>query len=113
MFPASHNSCPYSFFYAKIYLIEIICSMLMTTFRHRGRVTIFAEILKATGESERGKKKTDIMYGVNLNYFQASKYLRLLLINGLLCLDAENRYRLTKRGLEIIKKLEFLSLRLE
>ena len=85
----------------------------MLTLRHRDRATIFAEILKTTGESERGKKKTDIMRSVNLNYSQASKYLRLLLINGLLCLDAENRYKLTKRGLEIIRRLESLSLRLE
>jgi len=80
----------------------------MLTLRHRDRATIFAEILKAT-KSERGKKKTDIMRSVNLNYHQINKYLRLLLINGLLCVDTDERYKPTKKGLEIIEKLESLN----
>jgi len=80
----------------------------MLTLRHRDRATIFAEILKTT-KSERGKKKTDIMRSVNLNYYQVNKYLRLLLINGLLCVDTDERYKPTKKGLEIIEKLESLN----
>jgi len=80
----------------------------MLTLRHRDRATIFAEILRTTN-SERGKKKTDIMRSVNLNYHQVNKYLRLLLINGLLCVDTDDRYKPTKKGLEIIEKLESLN----
>lgn len=82
----------------------------MSTFKHRDRLTIFAKILIATKDSERGKKKTSIMRIVNLNYPQANRYLHLLLTNGLLQVDGEGRYRPTKKGLDFIEKLESLNL---
>lgn len=85
----------------------------MSTFMRRGRLTIFAEILKTTKDSARGKKKIDIMRSVNLNHPQVNKYLHLLLINGLLSLNSEHRYKITKKGLEIIKTLESLNLSLK
>lgn len=71
--------------------------MSMSTFARRDRLTILAEILKTTKESKRGKEKTDIMRGANLNCHQADKYLHLLLINGLLHLDSEDRHKTTKK----------------
>lgn len=103
----------YGFFYTKIYLIELSLLLLMSTFRHRDRMTIFAEILKTTKESRNGKKKTNIMRSANLNYHQANKYLHLLLVNGLLCLDSDDRYKPTKKGLEFVTNLESLNLRLK
>lgn len=85
----------------------------MSTTMYRDRLTIFAEILKTTKESKIGKKKTNIMRSVNLNYTQANKYLNLLLINGLLYLDSNNRYRTTKKGLELVTSIESLNLKLK
>lgn len=85
----------------------------MSIFRHRDRLTVFAEILKTTNEFKKGKKKTDIVRSVNLNYPQASRYLNLLLINGFLWLDSEDRYKPTKKGLELIRTLESLNLKLK
>jgi len=84
----------------------------MSTFRNRSRLTIFADILKTTKESREGKNKTDIMLSANLKYPQANKYLDLLLINGFLRLDTRDRYKITKKGLEFIRTLESLNLRL-
>jgi len=85
----------------------------MSKFTHRDRLTILAEILKTTNESGKGKSKTNIMQSVNLNYHQANKYLRLLLINKLLCIDSKDRYKPTKKGLELIRTLESHNLTLK
>lgn len=81
-------------------------------FKHRSRVTIIKDILRSTHGSRRGSKKTQIMQSANLNYYQANKYLRLLMINGLLHVDNEDRYRVTDRGLEFVEILESLHLEL-
>jgi predicted transcriptional regulator len=104
---------PCGFFYAKAYLRYIPVALMMPTFKHRARLTVFAEILKVTRESSDGRKKTDIMRSVNLNHPQADKYLNLLLTNNLLCLDNEDRYKPTKKGLKLVKTLESLNLRLK
>lgn len=85
----------------------------MSIFKYRGRLTIIAEILKTTKESERGKKKTNIMHSVKLTYPQANEYLNLLLTNGLLSLDSQRRYKITKKGLELMETLESINLKLE
>ena len=82
----------------------------MSTFRYRARLAIFAEILKMTKESKKGKKKADIVRSVNLSYPQANKVLNLLLTNGLLRLDNENTYKPTKKGLKLIRTFESLNL---
>ena len=101
------------FFYAKIYFGETFLLLLMSTFTHRDRLTILAEILKTINESKKGKSKTNIMQSANLNYHQANKYLRLLLINRLLYLNSEDRYKPTKKGLELIRTLESQNLTLK
>ena len=85
----------------------------MSTFRHRARLAIFAEILKATKESKRGKKKADIARIANLSYPQASKFLNLLLANGLLRIDKENMYKPTEKGLKLVRAFESLNLKLK
>ena len=84
----------------------------MSTFTRRDRLTIFAEILKTTEKSSKGENKTNIMRSVHLSYPQTKKYLNLLLINGLLRIDSDDRYKPTKRGLEFIRTLESKNLRL-
>ncbi len=81
-------------------------------FKHRSRVTIMKEILRSTRGSKKGSRKTQIMQSANLNYHQANKYLRLLMANNLLRVDGQNRYRITERGLELVKTLDSLKLNL-
>jgi len=76
-------------------------------------LTIFAEILKTAGESKEGSTKTDIVKNVNLSYAQANKFLSFLLTEGLLCLNMENRYKPTKRGLKLMNNLKSLNLGLQ
>jgi len=76
-------------------------------------MTIITEILKWTKESKEGIRKTNIMWNVNLNYPQVNRYLRFLLTNGYLCLDSEDRYKITEKGLEFMKTLESLNSRLQ
>lgn len=84
----------------------------MSDFKHRSRVTIIEDILRSAWGSRGGSRKTQIMQTANLNYYQANKYLRLLMVNGLLHVDNEDRYRITNRGLEFVKILESLHLKL-
>ena len=85
----------------------------MSTFGKRDRVTILMDILKSAGGSKDGKKKTQILQSANLNYNQANKYLELLMVNGLVLVDNEDRYRITSRGLHFVQTLESLNLRLK
>ena len=43
-------------------------------------------------------KKTRIMYQANLSYLQVQKYLHILLEQGLLKLDGDSGYLITKKG---------------
>ena len=82
----------------------------MPIFKQRNRLTIFAEILKTTSESVESITKTDIVKSVNLSYAQADKFLSILLTEELLCLDMENKYELTKKGLEFVKNIKSMNL---
>jgi predicted transcriptional regulator len=50
------------------------------------------------------KRKTELMRDVGLSYLQAKQYLRLLAKKGLLEVNAQNRFKTTKKGLEFLKK---------
>jgi len=57
-------------------------------------------------EAFRGVNKTKIVYGANLNFNMAERYLPLLLTRGLMVkLDGErgDLYRITERGREVLK----------
>ena len=84
----------------------------ISDFKHRSRVAIIQDILKSTWRSKKGTKKTRIMQSANLNYYQINKYLHLLMVNGLLNIDNEDRYRITERGFEFVRILESLHLEL-
>jgi len=85
---------------------EVSLPSLMSTFTRRDRLAIFAEILETTGGSRDGENKTKIMRSVHLSYPQVKRYLNLLLINGLLHRDSDDRYKPTKKGLEFIRTLK-------
>ena len=84
----------------------------MPVFKHRDRLTIFAQILKTTSNSKKGSTKTDIVKNVNLSYAQADKFLSLLLTQDVLCLDMD-RYKPTKKGLKLMKNIKSLNLGLQ
>ena len=85
----------------------------MPVFKHRDRLTVFSEILKKTRESKEGKRKIDIVRGTNLSYPQAEKYLNLLITNGFLYMNTNERYKPTEKGLKLVKILQLLNVRLK
>ena len=69
----------------------------------RGRVEIMMDILD---EVSSGVNKTKIVYGANLNFNMAERYLPLLIQRGLLVrADGDNGvvYRITERGRELLR----------
>jgi len=86
---------------------------LRSMFKKRDGAEIIADILKAVGESSKGKRKTNIMQSANLSYDQVNKYLDLLLRNGYVILDDGFVYKPTGRGLRFLENLqaEYLKMR--
>jgi predicted transcriptional regulator len=68
--------------------------------RHRDRVEIVADLLKATG---RGARKTRIMYGANLSYRLLKKYLEESVDKGFVRVNDGN-YEVTRTGEEFLKR---------
>ncbi len=85
---------------------------LMSSFGKRDRVTILKDILEAARRSKEGRRKTQLIQSANLNYSQVTKYLNLLLVNGLV-ISCDNRYRITERGLNFVRTLESLNITLK
>jgi predicted transcriptional regulator len=73
--------------------------------RRRSSVEVIADILRL-GQAG----KTEIMYGANMSYFQLQKYLSYLLKLGLIDkVVVENpsvTYRVTEKGLDLLKSIE-------
>jgi len=86
---------------------------LCLMFKNRDSATIIADILKAVGESSRGKRKTNIMQSANLSHDQVNKYLDLLMRNGYIMLDGGYLYKPTGKGLRFLENLqaEYLKMR--
>jgi predicted transcriptional regulator len=74
------------------------------------------DILETINRDPRGKTKTSIMRGANLNFGQANKYLDFLVLCD--AIRAANplkdqelaRYRLTQRGLQFLRNTEMWNL---
>ncbi len=75
--------------------------------RRRSSLEIIADMLRL-GEAG----KTEIMYSVNMSYFQLQKYLGFLLERGLIDKVALGNpsvtYRVTKKGLDTLKAIDGL-----
>ena len=63
--------------------------------KYRDRLEIIADILSVIRD---GAKKTRVMYQANLSYTLLSRYLTEVLDAGLVSVDNEGHYRLTRRG---------------
>jgi predicted transcriptional regulator len=85
---------------------------LMSSFGKRDRVTILKDILEAARRSKEGRRKTQLIQSANLNHNQVTKYLNLLLVNGLV-ISCDDKYRITERGLHFVKTLESLNITLK
>jgi predicted transcriptional regulator len=75
--------------------------------RRRSSLEIIADMLRL-GEAG----KTEIMYSVNMSYFQLQKYLGFLLERGLIDKVALGNpsvtYRVTKKGLDVLRSIDSL-----
>jgi len=73
--------------------------------RRRSSVEVIADILRL-GQAG----KTEIMYSANMSYFQLQKYLKYLiklgLIDKVIANDPNATYRVTQKGLELLKSID-------
>lgn len=73
--------------------------------RRRSSIEIVADMLRL-GEAG----KTEIMYSVNMSYFQLKKYLSFLLerqlIDRVTVGNPSITYRVTKKGLELLRSID-------
>jgi predicted transcriptional regulator len=73
--------------------------------RRRSSVEVIADILRL-GQAG----KTEIMYSANMSYFQLQKYLNYLLNLGLIDKVVVGNpaitYRVTEKGLDLLKSIE-------
>ena len=73
--------------------------------RRRSSVEVIADILRL-GQAG----KTEIMYSANMSYFQLQKYLNCLikleLIDKVVVGNPSVTYRVTEKGLELLKSIE-------
>ncbi len=63
--------------------------------KYRGKLQIIADILSVV---RGGARKTHVMYGANLSFSLLKRYLAEVLEAGLVCVDDEDKYKLTGRG---------------
>ena len=75
--------------------------------RRRSDIEIIADMLKV---GENGAGKTEIMYSANMSYFQLQKYLNFLLqlrlIDKVTVGNPVVTYRVTKKGLRLLKSID-------
>lgn len=91
-------------------------NILLAKFKYRDRAIIVKDILETINGDPKGKTKTSIMRGANLNLEQANKYLDFLVLCD--AVRAANplrsqelaRYRLTQKGLRFLRTTEMWNL---
>ncbi len=78
---------------------------MMTFDRRRSSIEIIDDMLRL-GEAG----KTEMMYSVNMSYFQLTKYLNFLLERGLVDKIAVGNpsvtYRVTNKGLKLLRSID-------
>jgi predicted transcriptional regulator len=90
--------------------------VLISKFKYRDRASIIRDILETISRDPKGKTKTSIMRGANLNFEQVNKYLDFLIVcDAIRAADPLKsqelaRYRLTRKGLKFLRNSEMWSL---
>ena len=78
---------------------------MLTIDRRRSSIEVIADMLRL-GEAG----KTEIMYSVNMSYYQLQKYLNFLLqlrlIDKVMVGNPVVTYRVTKKGLRLLKSID-------
>jgi predicted transcriptional regulator len=93
--------------------------ILLSRFKYRDRATIIGDILDTIYRDPKGKTKTGIMRSTNLNFDQANKYLNSLMLCDIvkatdpLRSQETARYRLTERGVVLLKNFDLWQLVLQ
>ncbi|NIO38275.1 hypothetical protein GTO27_11325 [Candidatus Bathyarchaeota archaeon] len=93
--------------------------ILLSSFKYRDRATIIGDILDTIFRDPKGKTKTSIMRSTNLNFEQANKYLNSLILCDIvratdpLRSQEVARYRLTERGVNLLKNFDLWQLVLQ
>ena len=93
--------------------------ILLSKFKYRDRATIIGDILDTIYRDPKGKTKTSIMRSANLNFDQVNKYLRFLVLCDIvkttdpLRTQEVGRYKLTGKGVNLLKNLDMWQLVLE
>lgn len=93
--------------------------ILLSNFKYRDRATIIGDILDTIFRDPKGKTKTSIMRSTNLNFEQANKYLNSLILCDIvratdpLRSQEVARYRLTERGVDLLKNFDLWQLVLQ
>jgi len=77
--------------------------------KRRSRLEIVKDMLEVARDAQ-GVSKTDIVYGANLNFSRADRYLSVLINKGLLSENgaSRTRYHLTNKGKGFLKQAEEL-----
>ena len=92
---------------------------LLSRFKYRDRATIIGDILDTIYRDPKGKTKTGIMRSTNLNFDQANKYLNSLMLCDIVKVtdplrsQQAARYRLTERGVVLLKNFDLWQLVLQ
>lgn len=100
-------------------LNTILDCIAVSKFKYRDRATIVGDILGTINSDPRGKTKTSIMRGANLNHDQVNRYLDFLVlcdaVKAATPLRSQElaRYRLTQRGLRFLKTTDIWDLMLD
>jgi len=85
--------------------VEVYGSRLMNN--RRSNIEVIADMLRL-GEAG----KTEIMYSANMSYFQLQKYLKFLLELRLIDKVAVGNpvvtYRVTRKGLKLLKSIDYI-----
>ena len=101
--------------YPNLFSVEFRRIFLLK-FKYRDRGTIIGDILDTIYRDPKGKTKTSIMRGANLNFKQVNKYLDFLVLcdavraTSPLRSQELARYRLTQKGLRFLRNTEMWNL---
>lgn len=90
--------------------------ILISKFKYRDRASIIKDILETVNGDAKGKTKTSIMRGANLNFEQVNRYLDFLTLSDVVRATSPlkgqelARYRITQRGLKFLRSTEIWNL---
>ena len=74
--------------------------------KRRTRIEIMRDVIEIM-RKEGGVKKTEIVYGANLNFVRASRIIKWLIEKELVTVESD-RYEITEKGEEILREIDKL-----